>query len=344
MKSRSLVTLAILAALVVTAAVVLSLSRHDSGQESPALYPQLAKELEKVSAIRLFGAGNERKVELRRTDGIWRVSERFDYPASTEKVRQLLLDLSEAKTIEEKTSNATNYPSLGVEDVTEEGAMGIRLELAGISGFDLILGKNGPAMNARYVRKSGEQKSWLVDRALEAPAEPKEWLNSQLLDIAADRIQSARIDIDGKQPYAAVKHKREDANFTITNLKKGQALNTDSAANGVGTALASLNLVDVSPIAQMQSKPPQAKATYMTFDGLSLQLTGWIDGSAHWLAARAQFVQPAGPASDGKENQPSADSNSEANALDARLATWAFQIPDYKYRAIFEPLEDLLQK
>jgi hypothetical protein len=343
MKSRSLLTLAVLAALVVAAAAFLSLSRHERAHESPSLYPQLAKELDKTSAIRLYGAGNQRKVELRRVDGEWRVSERFNYPASPEKVRQLLLDLGEAKTIEEKTSNAVNYPALGVEDVTAEGAAGTRVELAGVQGIALILGKEGPAMNARYVRKSGERQSWLVDRALDAPAEPKEWLKTQLLDVAAERIRSARIEVEGKQSYTVAKAKREDANFTVTDLKKGQALNTESAANSVGTALAGLHLVDVSPITPWQKKPPQARATYTTFDGLSLQLTGWVEGSAHWLAVRAQFAEPAAQGTDKKDKQ-AADPKSEASTLDARLATWAFQIPDYKYNAIFTPVEDMLKR
>lgn len=353
MNARSLATLAALVAIVLAAAVWVSTSRDHQPEKNAALYPTLKSQLDGVKAVRIYGAGNRRKVELVRSQNDWRIKERFDYPAAGDKLRQLVLDLGAAKPVEEKTSNPANYAALGVEDVTATGASGVRVELVGPTAIDLIVGKPGPGTQSRYIRKAGEKQSWLVDRALEAPSEPKDWLDSRLIDVAADRIHSAQIEIEGKQPYTAAKAQRSDANFAVTGLKKAQTLNTESAANGIGSALANLTLEDVAPYTDWQNKPAQAKAVYRTFDGTVIELSGWTEGNVHRIHARARYDEPLAAQfavksddknKDRQKQSGAPDRKAEAAALDARLQAWVFQIPDYKYGSIFTPLDELLKK
>ena len=76
--------------------------------------------------------------------------------------------------------------------------------------------------------------------------------------------------------------------------------------------------------------PPAARATYQTFDGLEIELAGRKDGTHSLIAITAS--------STAKETA------AEAEQLAARLSGWEFEIPDYKYNAIFAPLEELLRK
>ena len=76
---------------------------------------------------------------------------------------------------------------------------------------------------------------------------------------------------------------------------------------------------------------PQSQLARMfrTFDGLEIELAGRKD-TAHSLIAhqRARGWQ--------------AD-EAQAAKINARCQGWEFEIPDYKYSAIFTPLEDLLE-
>jgi hypothetical protein len=355
MNTRTLATLGALVAIVVAAAVWLSMSRHPE-QVSKALYPDLKAHLQEVTGIRIYTRGNQRQVELVRSDKGWTVTERSNYPADANKVRQLVLDLAEAKLLEEKTSDPAKYPTLNVQDVSAADATGVRVELVGVKDVDVILGKKAVAMNSRYVRKTADKTSWLVDRALDAPSEPKDWLDQEVLDIASDRIHSVRIEIEGKQPYTASKAARTDANFKVTNLKKGQSLSSESAANGLGSSLIRLNLDDVAPYTQWQDKKPQAKATYTTFDGIKLEITGWKDDNNRYIHVVAAYDESVAkqfaPAeksekdekADKDVNQTAIDGKAETEKLQARLQPWVFQIPHYKYDTLFQPLEDLLKK
>ena len=85
---------------------------------------------------------------------------------------------------------------------------------------------------------------------------------------------------------------------------------------------------DAEPL--LAEAPPAAHALYRTFDGLELEISGRKDGNHALIAASAR--------STGK------DTAAEADQLNARLNGWEFESPDYKYTAMFSPLEDLLKK
>ena len=66
-----------------------------------------------------------------------------------------------------------------------------------------------------------------------------------------------------------------------------------------------------------------------TFDGLEITLTGRKDGPRSLISLAVQSSAAAGAG--------------DAQQLSARVAGWEFQIPDYKYAAIFAPLDELLK-
>ena len=68
---------------------------------------------------------------------------------------------------------------------------------------------------------------------------------------------------------------------------------------------------------------------FRTFDGLEVELTGRKDGTRSLITVSAR--------------SDDAQTGKEAQQLGTRLAGWEFQIPDYKYAAIFTPLEELLK-
>src|SRR5262249_6644566 len=125
---------------------------------------------------------------------------------------------------------------------------------------------------------------------------------------------------------------KEQADFTVTPVPKGRELSSDSVANGYASALVLLALTDVKKAPEgpgtIASTPPHV--TFRTFDGLELQITGHMDGE-HRLISIV-------PTSTAKET---AD---EAQKLDARVKGWQFEIPNYKYDALFRPLEEMLKK
>jgi hypothetical protein len=377
MTSRKLSILALVAVIAVIAGVWLA-SRQTSppSVESAALYPDLKSELASITALRIVKPGGQPALEVKRSDNGWTVAERHNYPADDAKLRKLITSLTEAKVLEEKTSNPESYKALGVEDVSDAAAGGVQIELDGPKQpIKLIVGKQAQGAQAQYVRRAGEPKSWLVNKSIDTSSSADQWLRKDVIDVSADRVQSAEVTVGKSKPYSAIKKARADADFTVEGLPKGKALSSPSAADNFATALAGLTLSDVQSASEM-TDPPSARATIKTFDGLVTEVTGWQKDNKHYVAlktsydatladkfkvATADAEKKDGTAEaakkDGEGAPPAADKPTDAAAKSAarnveeestkantQLNGWVYEIPAYKYEAIFKPLDELIKK
>jgi len=328
--------------------------RPKSGDSGQALYPAIKGKLTSATRIRVYRAGDELIADLKRDQDEWRVAERNDYAADGGKVRQLLLDLEQARIEEQKTSNATNYPTLGVADLSDKTATGVRVEVDGLpTPVNLIVGKSDLGAHTTFVRRAGEAPSWLVNVGMEIPSSTGSWLRKDIIDIGADRIQEAAVAINGEPAYSAVKNARPDANFSVTGLPKGRELNSPSAADSVASALVGLELTDVKPAADLSNEKPAARTVFHTFDGLALAVSGWKQNEKFYIAIEPGFdtaiaqrfhINTAPATEKTPSENPNAQVEKEAQSLDAKLRPWVFEIAQYKYEALFKPLEQLLKK
>jgi hypothetical protein len=381
MTSRKLLILAIVAIVAVLGGVWLAgrqTSTSPSG-ETATLYPDLKKELDAVTAVRIVKAGGTTAVEMKRGAAGWTVSERSNYPADEAKLRKLVTSLAEAKLLEEKTSTAENYPKLGVEDVSNAAAGGIQVEVDGPKQpVKVIVGKQAQGGQSHYVRRAGEPKSWLVNKDIDTSASPDQWLRKNVLDVSADRVQSAEVTIAAGKPYSVAKKARADADFTVEGLPKGKELSSPSAADSFATALAGLTLTDVQSASAMTDKP-SAQAVIKTFDGLVAEATGWKKDDKHFIALKTSFdaaqaerfkvataeTEKKDAAAAGKDGEKKAEAantegappatpeaakpaasnvEEEASKANAQLNGWVYEIPAYKYDALFKPVDELIKK
>jgi Domain of unknown function (DUF4340) len=226
---------------------------------------------------------------------------------------------------------------------------------------NLIVGKNA-GMKGSYVRRAGEATSWLTSENIEAPTPAHDWLQSSILDIGADRVQSATVTVSGGKPYTLAKSARADADFKIEGLPKSKEPDT-VAANNIATALAGLTLAEVRPAQEFAADKPAAHATFKTFDGLVVDLDGWSKDGKHYVAAKtaydgtraAQFhVEAKAPEKTAEAEgaalpqteptTPTEKAEDTAEKTNARLQGWAYEIAEYKYEAIFRPVDALTKK
>jgi hypothetical protein len=314
MTSRSRAALALAAAVLIGAAIYVSTARRT---EQPAgvgelLYPSLEAALDRVTAIRITGAGETTAVTLERAESGWGVAERGGFPADAGRVRTLLLGLAQARTVEQKTSVPANYAALGVEDLSGNGATGTGVELEGpAENVSLIVGKSTGARST-FVRRKGEDTSWQIGTGLTVERDPARWLDTELLDVGADRVQSVEFIMAGKRPWSAAKSSRADSSFSVKGKPAG-AKSDSGNVDRIASSLAGLRLTDVRRASDDTDLKPTATATYRTFDGLVLAVEGYTEGDKRYVrvepsldeaAARRFFVAAAPPA--GKDAAPAA--------------------------------------
>jgi hypothetical protein len=354
MSRQRLVVLLIAALAAISAALYLSTQRNPAAEvHGLQLLPSLSSELNTVTSLSVLKGSPTPSVTVHKQGDEWTVAERANYPADVAKLRRLLLSLSDAKILEEKTSNPANYSIIGVEDATKPGATGAQIELIAKQGKqDLIVGK--PAEQGSFVRRVGEKSSYIVEPAISFEAEPRYWIDTRLLDIPADKIQSIQFKPETGATYTVRRvsepaPKADDGKKTAPNATAGavatpaapaapavpaappaskfvlegvpngrQAADADTLAPSAAT-FSNLADDDVAPVGDIDFSKPST-VTLALADGSLITLTGAAVGEKRW-------IQVAAP---------------KDASLSAKTSGRAFEIANYRYEQIFKPLEQLL--
>jgi hypothetical protein len=350
MSRQRFIALVVAALLAISAALFLSTHRNAGEHESrdSPLFPALAGELGTVTSLQIRKGAAAPTVSLQKKGEQWTVTQRGDYPADVAKLRKLLLALSDAKIIEEKTSDPANYSLIGVDEPTAAGAVGTQIDFAVKDGsHSVIVGK--PSGEGNFVRRGGEKASYLVAPSIYVESEPRYWIETKILDIPADAITRIDYKPSSGAPYSvhrivgaaaqpvapqpgsaspaaasaaapADKPPAEiDKGFALDGLPPGRKAADAQTLAPPPAAFGSVTADDVAAAGDIDfSKPVSAVLTMK--DGSVITLAGAVVGEKHW-------IQISAPKND---------------ALTARAAGRAFEVAGYRYDGFFRPLEQLL--
>jgi len=354
MNRQRFTALLVAALLAISGALYLSTQRNlPRDPHGMALLPSLAGELNSVSALTVR-KGAAAPVTVHKQSEQWTVAERADYPADVPKLKKLLLALSDAKIREEKTSNPDSYALIGVEDPSQPGAGGTQIELTAQNGkHAVIVGKS--AGEGTFIRRAGEKTSYIVEPAISVEAEPRYWIDTRLLDIPTDKIQS----VESKPASGAA--------YSVHRVAASQPKPTDNKSASPGGAASTAN--PKSAEAPPASPPPAPAADKFVLDGVpsgrqAADSQTLAPSPAHFSNLTVEDVVPAG---DIDFSKPSTVTVTLADGsvitfsgtvigdkrwikvtapkdatLSAKANGRAFEMASYRYDGIFRPLELLL--
>jgi hypothetical protein len=335
MNGQRFLVLLIAALVAISGAVYMSSRRNLAPDDQGSLLlPSLANELNTVTLLSVRKGSATPAVTIRKQGEQWSVAERADYPANVAKLRKLLLALSDARIREQKTSNPASFPIIGVEDPALAGATGAQLEVVAKDGkHAVIVGKSVGAGN--FVRRAGENISYIVEPGITFEAEPRYWIDGELLDLPAAKVQSIELKPAAGPGYtlhrvppvpgasegaAAVPPSPPGSNsFTIDGVPKGRNAADPQTLAPSPTAFSALSADDVAQAGDADFSMPSIAVVTMD-DGNVVTFTGAAIGNKRWVKVAA----------------------TKDATLNAKTAGRAFEIAAYRYDGIFRPLEQLL--
>ena len=341
MSRQRLTALIIIALLAFGGASYLATRRNSSHDtQGNLLFPTLASQVNSVTEVSVIKGSATPVLNVRKKGDTWTVAERTDYPADVAKLRRLLLSLTDAKIIEEKTSNPASYPVIGVEDPSKADASGAEISLTAADGkHAVIVGKSAP--DGTFVRRAGEEKSYSVSPSVSVDAEPRFWIDTKLLDLNSSDIQKVDVKLADGTAYAIHRPAPEPAAstppasaassaasapatpppaaFTLDGVPAGRKAADAVSLAPSPTTYGNLTIDDVAP-ADSVDFGKASVATVSLNSGNVVTLTGAVIGDKHWIKLAA--TQDA--------------------ALTAKASGRAYEISNYRYDAIFRPLEKLL--
>jgi len=355
--------------------VVLAVAFWLSGLRSPGqldgqqglLFPQLEEEADSITGITLTAAGSETIATFKKQEDRWTVVEKDGYDADEASVRKLLIQLTDAKVLETKTSNPDLYARLGVEDVSGENASGMLVTLDGASEpLAVIIGSTAPQADGTFVRRSGDDFSVLVGGNIDPSRTPGLWLDKAIMDVAANRVHRVVISQPDGETLEVLKTARGETDFVVLNVPEDRALQSPAAANSIGGTLGGMRLEDVRAGNEMPEEI--TVSVFETFDGVVITIRSWEEDEMAMavfnvafnedLARRFLVPEPdvladdmadhateeaAGETADTEPQDPLAQDREEADELQAKVAGWAYEIPLFKRSNLNKRMDALLE-
>jgi len=339
MQTRGALALAAAAAISLAVAIAATVSGGTPAADPLAgreVLPKVKPHLSDIAKAVLKHAGNT--ITLVRRGQLWTVAEKSDYPANSQKMRDMLLALAQLSYVEPKTSRPELYSRLNLDDPSAPKSQSIEVDLYDANGGALgtvITGRRrvdelGGGNDGIYVRIPGKAQTWLARGNLDIDSDITQWLDRRVVDIDDKRVKQAVLTGPDGATLTISRDKPEDK-FALKELPAGGKLKSDTTLVEPATVLQALDLTDVK--AAKDAKFPTegvAKGTYTTFDGLTVAVETAKIGDTDWLRLTAS--------SDGSDK-----AKAEADDLDKRWSPWVYGIAPYKATAIRTKLADVLQ-
>jgi hypothetical protein len=293
----------------------------------------------------------------RTADGRWVLPGKSSYPADINQIRKTVIALSQLELQDQRTARPDWHERLGL-GLPKTGGSGVIVTLkdsqgtvlASMVGGQAVEGAAAGGNTALYVRRPDDNQTYVALGSYVAQPDQALWLDKAFLDFTRDRIKTVVVKPLKGPPYSVTRAKPTDQNFVVAGpLPRGRVLRTEAEPNGIGNALMGIAFEDVVR-ADTLDFSNSARATYTTFDGLTLSLSAIEKGQDFWITVNAAAnPQPAAPQptpAPGTAATPAPlkpDVGKEAAEINRRVAGWAFKVPRFKGVLVTAALEDLLK-
>jgi len=290
------------------------------------MFPDLAPALQQASRIEITSKG--KTVVIAKKGDVWGVADLGGYRVQGAKLREMLTGLTELRIVEPRTSDPEQFARLGLDDPAKPDGTATLLRVLGGDDkplLEIITGHRrmrtqGNVPESIYVRRPGENRSYLAEGRLAVDADAALWVDRDLMNIANTRIATATVRY-GEQ---VLEFARADGKFSLRKPDDHGPLD-DFKLEEVSRALETLTFQEVKPAAETPGEKI-GTGVFVTTDGLSVTADIFRDGTNIW--ARFEIA--------------GADAvKDEAARLAARLHGWAYQLGSWKQKALAPSLDDL---
>lgn len=334
-KLNSFTVLLVLTILMVILMLTTIYRSVDDNESFTLLFPGLYEELSEVNTLEFTSSQGE--FTLKRQDNEWLVADHYNYPADYELVKRLLVDLTDTKILENKTDDPSQYHVLGVLDPDAQDSDSVEVVLkqaddrvAGlIRGNARNLGGQQTGPQQFYARRSGEKESWLVEGYLQFSPLMLNWIDSEILNIARERI--ARVDIiqPGGETATLVNLGEKDK-FGTPESGSDTTFKYEQLGYDIAGSLHQMRLEDVIPRDDLQRQGQVVEAEFLTYDGLKITTRTSFEDGEYFTTLAAEYDDSA--AGDVPSAIQETDALKTTEAVQAEVAELNAQFEQWAYR------------
>lgn len=336
MKPRSFSALAAAAAVSLVAALLVYSSSlpWSAGIVSGApLFPALKDEAAKVAHIELKKGSSV--LTLDRSGSEWRLREHGGFPANNEKVRALLVKLTEAQLLEPKTQLTEHYTLLELEEPGKDTSSRLLRLLDDRGGViaEAIVGKQrldafGSGQSGTYVRRHGRYQTWLVNAAIDAEPRLRDWVKTRVFETRPSEIRRLSTAMPSAEPLEIYWDTGSNTH-KLANIPDDMKLKYVNSIDNIVEAASSFDFDDVRRAEAPAAADGTPTITLELKEGLKVVIAIKREDSVAWLSVAATGDR---------------DAKAAADAINTRANGWEFHVSASKVNSILKRREELLEK
>ena len=342
MKHQKLLLLSAVTITIIIVATLTNQSRAPQTKiEKETLFPELANRINDVTSIKIKSNGNPDVILQKMEGGQWAIQSADNYPAQFDKVKDVVVSLSQLKILATKTDNPKLYPELGVEGPEGDNTSSLLLTLSDQSSTalaSLIVGKprknnSGNNRPNLYVRKVDAKNALLVEGYLQLKSNNNAWYERNVVHIPASRIQGVNIVKSNGANLLIGKHAEGDTDFKVI---EGNTASPSVLLNKLGTFFEDINVEGVHAVNNFEFPDDTTITTFTTFNGLIITVKNALsDGKAF-----AHFSFTSAVTSDNntdemqESNLETISAEEESQLWNQFLGRWVYEIPEFKFETL----------
>lgn len=296
------------------------------------LFEGLDTKLDRVAQIIVTlprGMQGVDKLVINRTpEGVWVLPGHGGYPARQDMVKGLLTGLGALEAYEPRTARVEWHRNLGLLAPEDLGSA-TRVEI-----FDdrkqrfaaLLVGKipeesvDVQGQGMIYVRRDGEDQTWLARGRFPLAKVTSDWLDTDFLTLPRDRIARVTLWSGSEHPATISRTGPDDPNFQLENPGPGEISRGAPVMNGIANAIAEARFEDVAPETTVAFPDASPRVVIESFDGLDYTIVMTGSGTSIWAKVSVDVSPDLG-------NEKQAEARELAAKLEARFNHWVYQIP-----------------
>jgi len=337
---------AITAIVVLGAGYSLNTNRAGSGDEiSGAVFPDL---IEKINSINKVSIEHRDKTftMVRDGKGKWYLNESDGYAVSAKAAEKLVVQLADLNYYETKTKKPDLYARLHVGNPKDKESQARQIQLFDSTGkkwVDLIAGRKrhnlvGVRKQGVYIRKPGNDQTWLAAGELSVGVKPSGWLARKIVDIKEKDVLRATLTHHDGEVIQVSKEDPKARNFTLHGIPSGKELEYATDADNIAAVVDQLELDDVRKSGYVDfANGKTVIAEFVTRDSLQVRFRIVEKDGAQWVDVEASAIEGAQASTDGK----SADER--AKEINARVKGWVYQLPSFKGSRLKRRMAEMLK-
>ncbi|HUC18410.1 MAG TPA: DUF4340 domain-containing protein [Acetobacteraceae bacterium] len=328
MKPRSTLILVVVAVLVLGAGWYFGPHQNPAEQEQESagtlLFPGLDTALAKAERIEIMHAGKHFAI-VRKGD-VWTLPSLSFYPVIATKLHAMLAGLTELRVEGRRTADPAQFATIGVDDPGRPGATGTLVSVSDGAGHviaSLITGHqnyaaSGEGTETLYVRRPGQDQSWLAQGQLNIDADPDLWIDHDLTNIDHGKVTGIAVTRGTQTLTFATK----DGKLALTAPAQHKPLESDKL-DDVWRALEDLSFSSVRAGPALSGKI-LAHTIFTLAGGATVDVTLAKEGGKLW----ARFT--------------ASGTGAEAKTLAGKFGDWSYQLGEWRESALAPTLDDLL--